>query len=222
MGCPVGEVSRVNSFALVSYIPGPLGRFLDGLRRELVPACTAQSHVTILPPRTLDDPPDRGWREAGEILCGTQPLEIELRDVAVFPISQAIYLSIGDGYQDIERLHKHLNVGLLHSNEPFAFHPHVTLAQEVLPDQVEKVVEHARRRWREWAQSKRFVAERLVFVQNGVEVPTGYSQWIDLAQCDLGRPCEPWDWTDDGSLNRTSPFAPAPASLVGRGGGGSR
>jgi len=30
---------RINSFALVSYIPEPLAGFLDRLRQELVPNC---------------------------------------------------------------------------------------------------------------------------------------------------------------------------------------
>ncbi len=224
MGCVFGEVSRVNAFALVTYIPGPLGRFLDELRRELVPACTAKSHVTILPPRILEAPPDQGWKEASEILRATTPLEVELRDVEVFPISQAIYLSIGEGKSDVERLHNRLNSGQLKFNEPFEFHPHLTLAQEIAEERLDEVVAHARERWSEWSSSKRFLAERMVFVQNGVEVPTGCSQWIDLAKCDLGRPCEEWHWSDDGSLSRTSPFGPVPASspLVARGGEGSR
>jgi len=224
MGCPVGEVSRVNAFALVSYIPGPLGRFLDGLRRELVPACTAQSHVTILPPRVLEEPPDQGWSEAAEVLRNTPPLEIELGDVEIFPVSQAIYLSLARGADAIERLHHRLNAGQLEFAEPFTFHPHVTLAQEVKPERLDEVVAHARKVWQEWNGARRFLAERLVFVQNGVS-ENGLSQWIDLAKCDLGHPCESWHWTDDGSLSRTSPFGPAavsPATLAGRGGAGSR
>ena len=44
---------RINSFALVSYIPEPLAGFLDRLRQELVPNCFLRAHVTILPPRPI-------------------------------------------------------------------------------------------------------------------------------------------------------------------------
>ena len=44
---------RLNVFALVIYIPDPLGRFLDDLRRELVPGCNPHAHVSVLPPRPL-------------------------------------------------------------------------------------------------------------------------------------------------------------------------
>ena len=50
----VGE--RINSYALVSYVPGRLGAYLDRMRRELVSSCCAQSHITILPPRTIFAP----------------------------------------------------------------------------------------------------------------------------------------------------------------------
>ena len=39
---------RINSFALVTYIPEPLAGFLDRLRQELVPNCFLRAHATIL------------------------------------------------------------------------------------------------------------------------------------------------------------------------------
>ena len=41
----------MNQFALVIYIPDPLGRFLDDLRRELAPDCVPHAHVSVLPPQ---------------------------------------------------------------------------------------------------------------------------------------------------------------------------
>src|SRR3974377_478668 len=43
----------LNVFALVIYVPDPLARFLDDLRRELVPHCNPRAHVSVLPPRPL-------------------------------------------------------------------------------------------------------------------------------------------------------------------------
>src|SRR5450756_2278998 len=53
---------RLNVYALVIYIPDPLGRFLDDLRRGLVPECNPHAHVSVLPPRPLAV----DWQEAGE------------------------------------------------------------------------------------------------------------------------------------------------------------
>ena len=51
MLCDSSGQDVVNSFSLVAYIPDPLRKFLDDLRRELVPGCVPNAHVTILPPR---------------------------------------------------------------------------------------------------------------------------------------------------------------------------
>ena len=45
---------RLNIFALVIYIPDPLGGFLDDLRRELTPGCNPHAHISVLPPRPLN------------------------------------------------------------------------------------------------------------------------------------------------------------------------
>ena len=51
---------RLNVFALVLYVPSPLGIFLDNLRRELAPACNPHAHVSLLPPRSVAV----SWEEA--------------------------------------------------------------------------------------------------------------------------------------------------------------
>ena len=51
----LAEEQTLSQFALVAYIPDPLGRFLDDLRVELTPDCKPRAHVTILPPRPLCD-----------------------------------------------------------------------------------------------------------------------------------------------------------------------
>ena len=53
---PNGPPGRVppeewlNVFALVTYIPAPLGEFLDQLRRELVPRDDPRAHVVCCRP----------------------------------------------------------------------------------------------------------------------------------------------------------------------------
>ena len=52
-GCHIPPEQRLNIYALVIYVPAPLGRFLDDLRRELVPTYKPRAHVSVLPPRPL-------------------------------------------------------------------------------------------------------------------------------------------------------------------------
>jgi 2'-5' RNA ligase len=175
-GCN-GVGTAINSFALISYLPEPLAGFLDSLRCELVPRCQAKTHVTILPPRPLATGlPESAWRDLNDCLDDFPPFRVELTSIEVFPGTNVIYLSVGAGYRELERMHAALNRGPLQFAEPFEYHPHVTLAQELTPEQVEPAAARARSRWREFPYSHSFMVDRLVFVQNTQE-----NRWADLA-----------------------------------------
>ena len=85
MQCDPTRRERINSFALVSYVPDPLAAFLDQLRQELVPRCFLRAHISVLPPRSLLVPTDEAWRH----ICGLaplfSPLALHLTEVCVFP-----------------------------------------------------------------------------------------------------------------------------------------
>ena len=88
---------RINSFALVSYIPEPLAGFLDELRQELVPNCFLRAHVTILPPRPISSSPEAAWETVRTLAPLFPPFEVEMTQVEVFPVSDVIYIGIGRG-----------------------------------------------------------------------------------------------------------------------------
>ena len=92
---------RLNVFALVIYIPGPLGLFLDSLRRDLVPDYDPHAHVSVLPPRSLAV----GWRvasqEAEALAASRAPFEIELTEVSVFPVTGVVYIEVGAGGDEL-------------------------------------------------------------------------------------------------------------------------
>jgi 2'-5' RNA ligase len=175
-GCN-GVGNAINSFALISYLPEPLGGFLNSLRCELVPRCQARSHVTVLPPRpSADGLPETAWRDLSDSLKNFTPFRVELSSIEVFPGTNVIYLSIGAGFRELERMHAALNRGPLEFAEPYKYHPHVTLAQQLSPEQVESAAARARARWREFSYSRSFLVDRLTFVQNTEE-----NRWADLA-----------------------------------------
>jgi hypothetical protein len=172
---------RQNLFALVIYIPDPLGRFLDDLRRELVPGCNPHAHVSVLPPRGLKVPWNTASEQARGLTEGWAPFDIELAHVEVFPATEVIYLEIGRGASEMRSLHFAMNTGALDWDEPFVYHPHITLAQDIPPGTVGELTEAARRRWAEYRGARVFRAERAVFVQN-----VGDNCWVDLAEYSLG------------------------------------
>jgi 2'-5' RNA ligase len=172
---------RINSFALVSYIPEPLAGFLDRMRQELVPDCFLRAHVTILPPRPISSSPGAAWDLVRWYAPQFSAFEVELTGVEVFPVSDVIYVNIGGGGSQLRQLHATLNSDGLYFPDAFPYHPHVTLAQNLLPDQVDELTHVARARWAECSIPKTFLVEKAVFVQN-----TRNSGWIDLGEARLG------------------------------------
>src|SRR5215831_6340030 len=131
MLCDRSGQDLVNSFALVTYIPDPLRKFLDDLRRELVPGCVPNAHVTVLPPRPLSG----ATQEAIETIRARLPdlfaFEIEAGEVLVFPVSDVVYLSVRKGKEELFQMHRALNLGPLKFRALFPYHPHITLAQNL-------------------------------------------------------------------------------------------
>ena len=172
---------RVNSFALVSYIPEPLAGFLDRMRQELVPDCFLRAHVTILPPRPISSSPGAAWDLVRWFAPQFAPFEVDLTSVEVFPVSDVIFVNIAAGSEQLTKMHEAMNADGLRFPEPFSYHPHVTLAQNLQPDQVDELTRVARARWAECSYPKRFRVDQAVFVQN-----TRDCGWIDLGECRLG------------------------------------
>jgi hypothetical protein len=176
-----GGGERQTLYALVIYIPDPLGRFLDDLRRELVPQCNPHAHVSVLPPRGLSVPWNTASAQARGLTEGWAPFNVELTSVEIFPATEVIYIEIGNGEAEMRSLHSAMNSGALDWNEPFAYHPHITLVQDIPHERVADLREAARRRWAEYTGPRMFRAERAVFVQN-----VGDNCWVDLAEYSLG------------------------------------
>ena len=172
---------RINSYAVVSYIPEPLAGFLDRLRQELVPNCFLRAHVTILPPRPVEAP-EEAWSIVKNVAASFAPFELRMTDIEVFPVSDVIYVEVGKGSEQLRQMHEAMAVNSLAFTEQFAYSPHVTLAQELKSDELDELVAVARARWREFAFDKSFCVEKIAFVQN-----TRRNEWIDLAECVLGQ-----------------------------------
>jgi 2'-5' RNA ligase len=177
-GCNGG--AGINSFALVSYIPDPLGAFLDRLRNDLVCECHSKAHITVLPPRPLFRPTAEAWTQILGRLPDFQPFRIELGEIQVFPVTDVIYLSVNAGQAELQKLHAALNAECLAFAEPFRYHPHVTLAQELDRDGLAAAVELAKRRWNEFRDARSFTVDKLTFVQNTLD-----NSWTDLSAWQL-------------------------------------
>lgn len=183
MQCPPGAGDCINLFALVSYIPGPLGVFLDRMRRDLVQACSAQSHVTILPPRVLPSSIEKAKLQLADALEDFAPFHLRLGGIEKFEDTSVIYIEIGAGRNELLRLHETLNHEHLAYVEAYPYHPHLTLAQRFDPSELDTKLELARQYWERFKGCKEFDVDCLTFVQN-----TTNDCWLDLENFDLGEP----------------------------------
>jgi 2'-5' RNA ligase len=172
---------RLNVFALVIYLPDPLGAYLDEMRRALVPGCNPHAHVSVLPPRPLAG----DWQVAREqvrtLAEAWTSFDITLSSIGIFPVTNVIYIELGAGAAEMYGLHSLMNTDALRFDEPFEYHPHITLAQELPAESVAGTHGRAREMWDSYKGSKTFRAERAAFVQN-----TLGNCWIDLAEYSLG------------------------------------
>ncbi len=164
-------------YALVIYLPDPLGAFLDDLRRELVPGCNPHAHVSVLPPRTLEGPPEAAVEHAQRTVAGFAPFEIVLGGIEKFDATDVIFIGLEQGEAQLREMYRSLNQGILVFPETYAYHPHVTLAQEIPPEQVESLRALAIRRWSDYRGPRRFRAGKTVFVRN-----IRGNLWIDMAE----------------------------------------
>src|SRR5271170_5059149 len=100
---------RINSFALVTYIPEPLAGFLDRLRQELVPNCFLRAHVTSLPPRPVSSTPEAAWEVIRAHAQRFAPFEIELGNIDLFPVSDVIFIQVAAGSDLLKQMHDAMN-----------------------------------------------------------------------------------------------------------------
>jgi hypothetical protein len=182
MGCIRTNGGDGQFYALIGFIPGALGGYLDALRQQLVPGCPFRSHVTILPPRLLLGAPDNLSADLARRLQKTAALDIGIGEIEIFPATNVVYLGLETGGEALNRMHEQLARDTFAADEPYPFHPHITLAQEFPAAQLEELVARAAFLWKEWKKERRFVLDRLSFVR-GVDL----SNWEILGEHELNR-----------------------------------
>ncbi len=162
MKTKLSDLPEWGSFALVAYIPEPLGAFLNSLRRALPGEDNPQAHITVLPPRPLKAGVDLVSREAQAILSGFSPFFVELSDVKVFPETNILYLDIASGNEALHALHDALNIGLLAHEENFDFLPHLTISGTVPLKQLTRVRAQAKQAWNQHRGKTKFEINEVV------------------------------------------------------------
>lgn len=169
-------------YAVVAYVRSPVGIFVEELRREMHPAHThADAHITILPPRPLSGSEDEALQLLKEVCRTSTPFEVAMGDVETFiPVTPTVFLRVARGAYRMRELHDRLNRSGLKFNEPWPYMPHLTIVKMDTVEEVSKVVEIARRRWREYGD------DRVVRITSLTLVKGTGERWVDLATASLG------------------------------------
>jgi 2'-5' RNA ligase len=182
-GSAPGSLLTGKQYALVSYLPDPLARFLDELRLDLVPDCTPRAHVTILPPRPLRGEPKQAMKEIRQLGKRFHPFTLQLGDIELFAASNVVYIDIEGERNKLFEMYRTMNSGVLSYQEAYEYCPHITLAQRLAPDAAQKAFETARCEWKAFTFSRCFRVERLHFVESDEG-----KCWRDLSETVLKAP----------------------------------
>ena len=124
-------------------VPPPYGAQLQAWREQLgdPTAHAIPAHITLLPPtRVAEGELAKIDAHLLEVAAGEAgPFPVELRGTGTFrPISPVVFVRVGLGIADCERLESRVRSGPLDRELRFPFHPHVTIAQDVPEDVLDR------------------------------------------------------------------------------------
>ncbi len=175
------EPILLNQYAVVAYIDGPLASFVNALRCELTPGCPHRAHITVLPPRELHIPVEEALEQCAQILSRFQPFDAVMAEVDLFPQTQVVKLTVGEGASELRTLHDILNTGPFEQVENYDYVPHITLCKDTTDEEVGGFFDRARARWKAFGGTARVHVDVLTLVQQRAD-----GIWVDLHDIAVG------------------------------------
>ncbi|MDT3767855.1 2'-5' RNA ligase family protein [Gleimia hominis] len=108
-------------------------QFGDPLANQVVP------HITLLPPTVVKVAERvRVRQHLQKAAAGSVPFQITLRGTGTFqPVSPVVYIQVVGGVHELVALESDIRSGVLDRPTRFPYHPHVTVAQSVPPEQLD-------------------------------------------------------------------------------------
>jgi 2'-5' RNA ligase len=164
-------------YGVVAYVTNPVGKFVEGLRRELRPAAPrAVAHLTILPPRLLRGSEAEALAALRPVCEQNAPFPVDLGKVGTFlPGTPTVYVCVASGADRMQMLHRTLNAGPLASTESWPYVPHLTIVRMETPGEASAIVPTVEERWKGYEGTRRIEITELAFVREQEDLT-----WIDL------------------------------------------
>lgn len=171
-------------YALVAYIRGSVGEFVESLRGQLHPAhAHLPAHITILPPRCLQGTEAEALSLVEQVCQEAAPFDVTLGDVENFmPVTPTVFIRVAFAAYRLRELHDRLNRNALAHDEQWPYMPHLTIVKVDSLVDASCALEIARHRWARFDQPRKVRIEELTFVREGDSQNT----WVDLAPVRLG------------------------------------
>ncbi|RQX06606.1 phosphoesterase [Micromonospora inaquosa] len=138
---PTGDTIQIG---IAVDIPEPWGAQLTRRRVEAGDPLAVPAHVTLLGPteiRTANLPAVE--QHLAAVAAAHLPFTLHLRGTGTFrPVTQVVFVAVAAGISECELLAAAIAAAPgLHRELRFPYHPHVTVAQDVAPEALDKVYE---------------------------------------------------------------------------------
>ncbi|MEV4488976.1 2'-5' RNA ligase family protein [Micromonospora coxensis] len=125
-------------------IPEPWGGMLTRRRVEAGDPQVVPAHVTLLGPTEIPVAALPAVEEHLARVAATHlPFTLHLRGTGTFrPVTQVVFVAVAAGISECELLAAAINAAPeLHREARFPYHPHVTVAQDVAPEALDRAYE---------------------------------------------------------------------------------
>ncbi|MFD1081615.1 2'-5' RNA ligase family protein [Micromonospora andamanensis] len=125
-------------------IPEPWGSLLTRRRLEAGDPNTVQAHVTLLGPTEIPVTAlPEVERHLARVAAAHLPFTLHLRGTGTFrPVTQVVFVAVAAGISECELLAAAINAAPELGRElRFPYHPHVTVAQDVAPEALDRAYE---------------------------------------------------------------------------------
>ncbi|MEU5938444.1 2'-5' RNA ligase family protein [Micromonospora sp. NPDC047548] len=125
-------------------VPEPWGGMLTRRRVEAGDPQVVPAHVTLLGPTEIPVAALPAVEEhLARVAAAHLPFTLHLRGTGTFrPVTQVVFVAVAAGISECEVLAAAINAAPeLHRQARFPYHPHVTVAQDVAPDALDRAYE---------------------------------------------------------------------------------
>ncbi|MBQ1025112.1 2'-5' RNA ligase family protein [Micromonospora sp. C95] len=125
-------------------IPAPWGGLLTRRRLEAGDPNAVPAHVTLLGPTEIPVTAlPAVERHLTQVAAAHLPFSLHLRGTGTFrPVTQVVFVAVAAGISECELLAAAINAApQLRRELRFPYHPHVTVAQDVAPEALDKAYE---------------------------------------------------------------------------------